>query len=83
VVTLRTVCLQEAKELAREIAATADLWLREGIYPDEIPYVRLQLRQLEDFFESAFEPDADMPLTADAVLSAAERGAILDGADGC
>jgi hypothetical protein len=83
-VTLRELCLKEACELDKELAATADLWIREGVQPDEIPFVLLQVARIFDLILQAFEPASDSLTINQAVLLNGARDAVLpEVADGC
>src|SRR6266498_559492 len=55
--SLRNEALEAAHAENREVAATADLWIREGFEPDELPYVIMQLARVNDYILSVVEAE--------------------------
>jgi len=55
--SLRDEALEAAHAENREVAATADLWIREGFEPDELPYVIMQLARVNDYILSVVEAE--------------------------
>src|SRR6266542_438549 len=55
--SLRDECLEAAHAENREVAATADLWIRKGFQPDELPYVLTQLARINDYILAVIEAE--------------------------
>jgi hypothetical protein len=55
--SLRDEALDAARAENLEVAATADLWIREGIELDELPYVIMQLARVNDYLMAVIEAD--------------------------
>ena len=53
----RDEALKAARDENREVAATADLWIREGFEPDELPYVVMQLARVNDWILTVIEAE--------------------------
>jgi len=48
------------------VVATADLWIREGFQPDELPYVLTQLARINDYILAVIEAE-ETPLGRELV----------------
>ena len=55
--SLRDEALEAAHAENNEVAATADLWIREGFEPDELPFVIMQLARVNDYILSVVEAE--------------------------
>ena len=62
----RDEALKAARDENREVAATADLWIREGFEPDELPYVVMQLARVNDWILTVIEAE-ETPLGRELV----------------